>query len=509
MNSTNSTRPNTESKALAVNLDPRRYGSFAEIGAGQEVVRWFFRVGGAAGTIAKSMSAYDMSVSDAIYGRCERYVCRQRMEDMLDHEHSLNLERLQESRGDTTAFFAFADTVSARNFKGTNDCHGWMGIRFQAHPRDQDSQIVLHVRMLDTENALQQEALGIVGVNLLYGAFFLNHEPDQLIESLLDGLNTRRIEIDMIEFSGIAFRHVDNRVMSLRLVQLGLSNAAMFSASGEVLQPSEVLYKKPILVERGSFRPVTHVNVDMLRAAQEKFQAEADVEADEVVTLAEITMRNLRANGDIDLRDFLARADVLAACGMTVLISDYFEYYRLAAYLSRYTKNKIAITMGAGSLYELFDEKYYTMLDGGILESFGRMFKNDLKLYIYPLLDRHSGDLTTVESLEVAPEIRSLYQYLVDKGCIEQLDNHNPQHLETFSREVLRQIEAGEPEWKQHVPDAVAEVIEQRGFFGCRRPAVTRSAAERSAEPRPVEPARNHQLPPLAKGTSLYPPVNY
>lgn len=492
------TRPNTESKALAVNLDPRRYGSFAEIGAGQEVVRWFFRVGGAAGTIAKSMSAYDMSVSDAIYGHCDRYVCRQRMEDMLDHEHALNLERLRESRGDTTAFFSFADTVSARNFKGTNDCHGWMGIRFQAHPRDQDSQIIIHVRMLDTENALQQEALGIVGVNLLYGAFFLNHEPDQLIESLLDDLSTRRIEIDMIEFSGIAFRHVDNRVMSLRLVQLGLSNAAMFSASGEVLQPSETLYKKPILVERGSFRPLTHVNVDMLRAAQEKFQREADVEADEVVTLAEITMRNLRANGEVDLRDFLQRVDVLAACGMTVMISDYFEYYRLAAYLSRYTKKKIAITMGAGSLYELFDEKYYTKLDGGILESFGRMFKNDLKLYIYPLLDRRTDTLTTVQNLEIAPEIRSLYQYLVDKGCIEQLENHNPKHLATFSREVLRQIEAGESGWTEHVPEEVAEVIQQRGYFGYRRPVPTKKKPTR----------RTNVLPPMPNNIVAYPPTN-
>jgi hypothetical protein len=462
-----SERPSTARKALDVNLDPSRYGSFAEIGAGQEVVRWFFRVGGAAGTIAKSMSAYDMSVSDAIYGACERYVCRQRMEDMLNHEHSLNLKRLSESRGDTTAFFAFADTVSARNFHGTNECHGWMGIRFQAEPGQEDSQIVIHVRMLDTENSLQQEALGIVGVNLLYGAFFLDHEPDQLIESLLDNLSTRRIEIDMIEFSGAAFQQVDNRVMSLRLVQLGLSNAAMFSATGEVLQPSEVLYKKAILVERGSFRPLTNVNVDMLRAAQEKFQNESDVEVDNVVTLAEITMRNLRSNGDIDLQDFLARVDVLAACGMTVLISDYFEYYRLAAYLARYTKKKIGITMGAASLWELFDEKYYTHLEGGILESFGRLFKNDLKLYIYPLLNRSSGELTTVENLKVAAEIRELYQYLINKGCIEQLDNHNPQHLTTFSREVLQLIEAGDTSWTEHVPSEVAEVIEQRGFFGC------------------------------------------
>lgn len=470
-------RPSTDRKALAINLEPRRYGSFAEIGAGQEVVRWFFRVGGAAGTIAKSMSAYDMAVSDAIYGRCDRYVCRPRLEAMLNHEHALNLARLRESRGDTTAFFVFADTVSARNFKGTNDCHGWMGVRFQAHPRDQDSQIILHVRMLDTENALQQEALGIVGVNLLYGAFFLNHEPDHLIESLLDNLSTRRIEIDMIEFSGIAFRHVDNRVMSLRLVQLGLSGAAMFSAQREVLQPSEVLYKKPILVERGSFRPVTHVNVDMLRSAQEKFSREPGVDADSVVSLMEITMRNLQANGDIDLNDFLARADVLAACGKTVLISDYFEYYRLAAYLARYTRQKIGITMGAASLCDLFDEKFYSQLDGGILESFGRLFKNDLKLYIYPLLNQQTGQLTTVANLQVAPELRKLYEYLVEKGCVEQLDNYNAAHLSTFSRDVIQRIKLGDPTWSDHVPQEVAEVIRRRGFFGHKRVTPSKEAA--------------------------------
>ncbi|MCA9138353.1 MAG: hypothetical protein KDB00_16395, partial [Planctomycetales bacterium] len=461
-----SERPSTERKALAINLDGRRYGSFAEIGAGQEVVRWFFRVGGAAGTIAKSMSAYDMSVSDAIYGHCERYVCRQRLEDMLDHEHSLNLERLRESRGDTTAFFSFADTVSARNYHGTNDCHGWMGIRFQAHPRDQDSQIILHVRMLDTENALQQEALGIVGVNLLYGAFNQYHEPDRLIESLLDNLTTRRIEIDMIEFSGIAFRHVDNRVMSLRLVQLGLTNAAMFSATGEVLQPSEVLYKKPILVERGSFRPLTHVNIDMLRTAQEKFQSEPDVDADEVVSLAEITMHNLQANGDIDLRDFLARVDMLAACGMTVLISDYFEYYRLAAYLYGYTKEPIAITMGAASMKDLFDEKYYTALQGGILESFGRLFKNNLKIFCYPMENRETGELITSDNFKTKPELQQLYDYLRDRGDIINLDNFDSSCLKVFSRDVLEQIKQGDSSWETKVPAAVAQVIKAKAYFG-------------------------------------------
>lgn len=461
----------TRDKALRINLDLRRYGTFAEIGAGQEVVRWFFQVGGAAGTIAKSISAYDMTVSDAYYGACERYVCRQRLQSMLDHEYEQMVSQLHESRGDTTAFFTFADTVSARNFKGTNECHGWMGVRFQAHPRDQDSQILLHVRMLDSDNALQQEALGIVGVNLLYGACFLHHEPEQLLDSLLDNLSTQRLEIDMIEFSGIAFRHVDNRVMSLKLVQLGLSNAAMFAGNGTMLQPSEVLYKKAILVERGGFHPVTHVNVDMLRSAYEKFSQEPGVRGEEVVQLTEITMNNLLSGGELDYRDFLARVDLLAAVGMTVLISNYFEYYRLAAYLSRYTKKRIGITMGAASLRELFDEKWYTQLEGGILESFGRLFKNDLKLYIYPLLDSATGDLTAVQNLEVAPNLRKLYEYLVERGCIEQLSNFQDKYLPIFSRDVLLKIKDGDATWEDMVPPEVAEVIKRRGFFGYRRTA--------------------------------------
>ncbi|HEX5100363.1 MAG TPA: hypothetical protein VFV94_12725 [Polyangiaceae bacterium] len=458
----------THQKALAVNLDPRRYGTFAEIGAGQEVVRWFFRAGGAAGTIAKSISAYDMTVSDAIYGQTRRYVCRERLESMLDHEQQLNLERLRDARGDTTAFFAFADTVSAKSFKGNNECHGWMGVRFQAHPRDQDSQIIIHVRMLDTENALQQEALGIVGVNLLYGAF-MHHDPNRLVESLLDNLSTQRIEIDMIEFSGIEYRHVDNRVMSLRLVQLGLTGAAMFGPTGEVLQPSEVLYKRPVLVERGSFRPVTRVNIDMLRCARTQFRESLGEGQDDVVELMEITMKNLMASGAIDYRDFLARADVLAAAGKTVLISDYFEYYRLVSYFRRYTQKPVGITLGAGSLLELFDEKYYSDLAGGVLESFGRLFKNDTRLYVYPLKDQKSGELATVSSLEVAPHLQKLYGHLVDRGCILPLHGYDPECLGIFSRDVAKRIQAGDPSWEAEVPPEIGEVIKRRGYFGCRK----------------------------------------
>ena len=457
----------THNKALKINLDNRFYGTLAEIGAGQEVVRWFFRVGGAAGTIAKSISAYDMTVSDAIYGDTERYVSRPRLQSMLDLEFKLNIERLSESRGDTTSFFAFADTVVARSYKGGNECHGWMGVKFQAHPHDEASQIVLHVRMLDAEASLQQEALGIIGVNLLYGAFFLHHEPEMLMESLLDKLTVGRIEIDLIDFKGIEFRYVDNRVMAMKLVQLGLSGAAMFGPDGAVIQPADALHKKAVLVERGSFRPVTHVNLDMLNAALEKFAALPEVAGKTILPLMEITMRNLLAGGDqVDRRDFLARADLLSACGFHVLISDYFEYYRLAAYLAWRTKERIGIVLGAASLIELFDEKYYTALPGGILESFGRLFKNELKVFVYPLRHQQTKELTTVENVQVANELRKLYGYLADRGSFVQLDNFNPEYLHIFSRDVLKRISAHDESWEQMVAPQVAEIIKKRGFFG-------------------------------------------
>jgi len=467
----------TNQKALRINLDPLRYGTFAEIGAGQEVARWFFKVGAAAGTISKSMSAYDMAVSDAIYGRCKRYVSRERLQSMLDYEHRLNMERLQSSRGSSTAFFAFADTVAARNYHGTNECHGWMGVKFQTHPRDEDSQVIIHVRMLDHENGLQQEALGIVGVNLLYAAFALHHKPHLMLESLLDNLTTDRVEIDMVEFSGIEFRHVDNRVMSLKLVQLGLSGAAIFGPTGEVLQPSELLRKSAILVERGSFRPVTKVNMDMVRAAHDRFASEPEVKDEPIVQLMEITMRNLLSAGEIDLSDFLARADTLGAVGKTVLISDYFEYYRLAAYLTRYTAGPIAVTMGLANLLDLFNEKYYTELEGGILEAFGKLFTKDLRLYVYPLRDEIARSLKTVENMEIPGTQQNLFRHMVEKGRIKQLDNFDESVMHIFSRDVLKRIRGNDPSWEGMVPPEVAQMVKQRQLFGYRNPEVIEDAA--------------------------------
>lgn len=455
----------THQKALQVNLDPQRYGTFAEIGAGQEVARWFFRVGGAAGTIAKSISAYDMKISDAIYGECKRYVSQERLNAMLEHEHSLCMDRLTAVRGKETAFFAFANTVVAQNYKGTNQCHGWLGIRFQSRPGDVDNQIVIHVLMKDSEATLQQEALGIVGVNLVYGACFLYPEPEALLESLLDYLSTERIEIDMIEFSGIEFRHVEERSMSLRLVQLGLSRAAMFGPDGKVVQPAAILRKRPILVERGSFRPVSNVNLDMLQSARAEFSAAEDVDETRVVELMEITMNNLMAEGDIDIRDFLERVDLLSAVGKTVMVSDYFEYFRLGSYFRRYTDAPIGVTMGAGSVRQLFEEKHYSELDGGILESFGRLFQNKLRIYVYPYLDPDSLKLLKVKNLKIPNKLNHLFKYLVERGMILQLESYNSDCLSIFSRELLKQISSGDHAWEESVPPEVSALIKERGFF--------------------------------------------
>jgi len=458
----------THQKALQINLDLSKYGTFAEIGAGQEVARWFFRVGGAAGTIAKTISAYDMTISDAIYGHSERYVSRQRLETMLNHEYGLLLERLREKRGATTRFFVFSDTVVARSYSRRDDAHGWLGIRFQTEPGCEPSQIIVHVRLWDKENLQEQEALGIVGVNLVHGALFLHSDPATLIVSLVDNVGADRLEVDLIQFSGPAFAQVDNRLMALQLVQGGLTNAALFTSDGTVIQPADAFYKKCILVERGSFRPVTKVTLDMLRCAQANFVQEPNVQGEEVLTLMEMTLKNLTDGDKIDHQDFLDRVDILASLGKTVLISNFGEYHRLASYFFRYTKKMIGLAMGVPTLKEIFDEKYYADLAGGILESFGRMFKNDLKLYVYPLLDAKTGALINAANLRVAPNLRHLHAYLIENRFIESLRDYDEKVLPVFSRDVLQKIRSGDASWEEMVPAQVAQIIRERNLFGCK-----------------------------------------
>lgn len=471
-------RLDTHQKALQVNLDNSKYGVFAEIGAGQEVARWFFRVGGASGTIAKSISAYDMTISDAIYGATGRYVSRARLETMLDYEYRLMTERLAPKRGETTRFFVFADTVTAMSYTRRENCHGWMGFRFQAVPGSAPSQILLHVSMLDRENLAQQEAIGILGVNLVHAALYKGDDPVGVVRGLLDDLSIERIEVDLIEFSGPGFSHVDNRLMSLELVHLGLSDAAMFRVNGTVVQPSEAFHKRPILLLRGSFRPVTNVTVDMIRQALAQFVQEPANQGEEVVLVTEMSVNNLVENNAIDNRDFLDRVDILGTLGYPVMITSFGEFYRLANYLQSQTKKLIGLVMGVPTLRELFDEKYYTQLAGGILESFGRLFKNDLKLYTYPLKDPDSGAIITANNLRVSPRLQHLYDFLVENQHIQPIREYRSENLAIFSRDVYRRMHDGDPSWVHDVPPGVALMICQRNLLGYE---TGRSSAEPGA----------------------------
>jgi len=459
----------TDEKALRINLDAARYGTFAEVGAGQEVARRFFRVGGAAGTVAKTMSAYDMTFSDAIYGPANRYVSRLRLHKMLDHEYDLLIERLDRKFGKEKTFFVFADTVAARSFKERNESHGWLGVRFQSQPRGQPSQIIIHVRLLDEANVDQQEALGVIGVNLVHGAFY-HAQPEKLISSLQENLAPGRIEVDMIKFSGPLFQKVDNRLMSLQLVSQGLTNAVMFKADGETVQPAEIFYKKAILVERGSFRPVTYATNDMLDGARRVFLAQSECSEKDLIVLMEMTLENLLDAGQIDHADFLARVDILGALGRTVLISGFAEYYRLAGYLFRYTNEPIGLVMGVPSLIEIFNEKYYTKLEGGILEALGRMFKGGLKLYVYPMIDEATGKIVSATQVKVAPNLRSLFRYLIDNQYVQEITDYHREYLRIHPPEVLAKLQSGDNNWEQMVPTEVVHIIKKRQFFGYRRP---------------------------------------
>ena len=411
------------------------------------------------------MSAYDMTFSDAIYGPVDRYVSRQRLGGMLDHEYSLLRERLDAKLGAERTFFVFADTVAARSYHRHDESHGWMGIRFQTVPRGPVNEIIIHVRMLDAENIAQQEALGIVGVNLIYGAFRLHAEPEKLIGNLLEDLTPKRIEVDMISFSGPDFSAVDNRLMSLQLVAQGLGRAAMFRADGEAVQPAEELYKRAVLVERGSFRPVTHVTYEMLRCAYQDFAPREKSAPRGVLTLAEITMQNLLSGGTLDPQDFLDRTDILGALGQTVLVSNFGEYFRLVDYIARYTNEAIGLALGVPALEEVFHEKYYTGLEGGILEGLGRLFKTNVRLYAYPRLGA-DGAVVTVDNPRIDPKLDHLYAYLRENEFIVPVVNYRRDILGIQSPAVLAQLRAGDPAWEKSVPPEVAAIIKDRRLLG-------------------------------------------
>jgi hypothetical protein len=457
----------TKQKALKINLDRSIYGSFAEIGAGQDVAANFFKAGGASGTIAKTISAYDMAFSDAIYGEEEsgKYVCEPRLMKMLNREFKLLNVRLTESAAEKR-FFAFADTVSALNYQKTNESHGWIGLRFQLRPGGKFNDVVIHVNMLDNDNILQQQALGVIGVNLLYGCYFHHEDPERLLLSLLDDVSTDRIEIDMIRFEGPDFKEVDNRLMSLYLVKHGYTKAAVFGPDGNVMQPYDALAKKHIVAIRGRFRPVTNIFLDMLQKGVRQFENEEDVDDDKVCILSELTLRNLEDGAHrINEKDFLDRVDILCSLGQTVLISNFHEYFKLVAYLSHFTKLRMALIMGMPNLEYIFDEKHYTEVPGGIISAFANLFGLKIKLYLYPTLDEQ-GQLINLQTFKPAAHLRGLMQYLMDNEKLADIKIYDEKLMSIRTDQVLDQIQKGPGEWENVVPESVVKQIKENELFG-------------------------------------------
>ncbi len=459
--------PSIKDKALRINLNESIYGTFAEIGAGQETVRHFFRAGASSGTIAKAMSAYDKDFSDAIYGieKDGRYVTESRLKKMLSHETTLTESRLKRDKHPNKIFFSYANTVATIDFAKQYKGHGWVGIKYQVEPDEDYNEITLHIRFKETDAKLQQETLGILGVNLIYGAFYKYNSPKKLLRYLYDHLDKDQLEIDTINFSGPRFAEVDNRLMSLQLVKNGMTDAVMFGPDGNNILPAAVLYKKNILALRGSFRPVTKVNMNMYMKSYNMFIEEKKVDVDNTFVVFEITLSNLKAEGEIDERDFLDRAELLCSLGQTVMISNFQEYYKVVEYFSNYTKARMGLAMGVNNLVDIFDEKYYRHLSGGILEAFGKLFYRDLKVYLYPMKD-DEGNLINSENLKVHPRMKELYKFFKFNGKVVDITDFDEKNLDIFSREVLKMIGNGQEGWEDMLPEGNAELIKKHRLFG-------------------------------------------
>lgn len=459
--------PSIKDKSLRINLNENIYGTFAEIGAGQETVRNFFRAGGSSGTIAKTMSAYDKDFSDAIYGIEDdrRYVTESRLQKMLNHETDLIEKRISRSKHPNKLFFTYANTVATIDFAKRYKGHGWVGIKYQLKPKTEYNKIVLHIRFKENDARLQQNTLGTLGTNLIYAAYYAHNNPKQILNELYDHLHKDQIEIDTINFSGPVFKDVDNRLMSLQLVKNGMTEAVMFSPDGNNILPAKALYKKNILALRGSFRPVTKVNMDIYETSLELFKKEKKVKEENIQAVFEITLSNLRAEGEINEEDFMDRAKLLCALGHTVMISNFQEYYKLVEYFSNYTKERMALAMGVNNLIDVFDEKYYRHLSGGILEAFGKLFFKDLRVYLYPYKNPNTGEVTTSENLKVHPRMKELYKFFKHNGRVIDIENYEKNILGYFSREILQKISNGEDGWQQSVPEKTAKMIEEQELF--------------------------------------------
>jgi len=455
-------------KALFINLDETIYGSFAEIGGGQEVARFFFQSGGASGTVAKTISAYDMVFSDTLYGRTPagRYVSEARLLQMLDYEYNSLVKVLGEKRTQKTRFFAFANTVTTINYQKTNEGHGWIGVRFQLTPKSKPNEVILHVKLRETDNLLQQKTLGILGVNLIYACFYNYQYPNSFLKSLVELNLEDRVEIDMIRMQGPDLDYVDNRLLAVQLVKNNMTTVTMFDRYGNVKPPSELLYKKNIMLLRGSFRPITYVGFDMLRSGFSLFKKEVGFDKKNTIVLCEMTLKNLIEEGVFDERDFLDRVDILCGMGQNVMITNFKEFYKVSNWFRQFRIQNIRILVGALTFRKILEKKYYTNLKGGILEAMGKLFTDNMKVYLYPGREKETQEILTSENLPVEEDVKFLYQHLIETGLIFDIPNYRKEILPFFSYKVLAKLNANDPEWETMVPKYVSGFIKRKNLFG-------------------------------------------
>lgn len=453
-------------KALRLNLDPSQYGTIAEIGGGQEVARIFFKAGGASGTIAKTISAYDKVFSDELYnqGNKGRYVSETRVDKMLHKEYE-ELTTLLRNRKDTR-FFAYANSVEALNFKKTNRPHGWVGMRFQLYEKSEPNHVMLHVRLLENETYLQQSTLGVLGVNLIYAAYHYYDRPNTFLSSLMDHLSSDRILITMVRMSGPELSYVDNRLLAVQLVKNGMTHAIMFDRYGNVQEPDDMMYKKNILAFRGRFRPVTYTTLDIIRSSFRIFKRDEDYHKDNTLTMCEITLNNLTDKGIFDEKDFLDRVDQLNEIGQNVMISDFREFYILVEYFSQFPIKNLRLVLGLNTFVKVFDPAYYSHLNGGILEAFGKLFTNNMKMYVYPSVDKENNKLLTPDNASIRQDLQHLYHYLANNRKILDIDDFRETKLSVFSQDVIKKLEKGDPEWEEMVPKLISKIVKRKKMFG-------------------------------------------
>lgn len=457
----------TQNKALKINLNSQIFGTLAEIGGGQEVARHFFRAGGASGTIAKTISAYDKKYSDLLYkGKAKRYVSKERLLKMMEVEYNEVVCLLDEERGNQTLFFAFANTVETINYKKDNHAHGWLGIQFQHEPKSPPNRIIMHVNLKENDTFLQQNTLGIFGINLVFAAYYFINNIQDFIESLMDNLTTDRIEINMLSFEGERFKAIDNRIVSLLLVKMGYTPASVFDRYGNIQQPGDLFYKKNVMLLRGSFRPPNYVHFDMLKSGFSLFKKDVDFNIGNSIIVCEITLNNLLKTEEFDENDYLERVILLNEMGQNVLVSNFKEFYKVSQYITLYNIQALRLVLGSNILEKVIDDEYYTQLKGGILEAMGRLFAKNVKLYVYPFINKKK-QLVTSHNLLVKKNVEYLFKFLIEEKKIIDIENVKKERLYIQSEDILKCIRHNDSKWKKMVPVFIAKRIEERKLFGC------------------------------------------